>query len=89
MAFKVETQHTVAGSWNELAENLKLIPKTSQYKEMEKAYYAGAAHVMSLNSYIGSPKVSEDAGLAILTTVQAELERYFARLCQKMRHEQN
>lgn len=59
--------------WASLASALELKPETVQYKEMQKAFYAGAFVVMSALAKAGADGVSEEDGAHILESIELEL----------------
>jgi len=66
--------NTVQQAWAHFQE--KIIPKdapTIQRVEMKRAFYAGAAAVLSVNAAISEPGTSEDAGVAILNGLLQEV----------------
>lgn len=59
--------------WASLANALHLTPDSVQYREMRKAFYAGALVVMSALNRAGADGVSEEDGARILETIELEL----------------
>lgn len=59
--------------WDSLAVALHLKPDSVQYREMKKAFYAGAIVVMSALHKAGADGVSEEVGARILESIETEL----------------
>lgn len=59
--------------WASLAIALELKPETMQYREMQKAFYAGAFVVMSVLNKAGADGVSQEDGVQILDSITLEL----------------
>jgi hypothetical protein len=59
--------------WASLAIALELKPETVQYREMQKAFYAGAFVVMSALNKAGADGVNEEYGARILESMELEL----------------
>lgn len=48
-----------------------------QWQECRRAFYAGAAHLLgAITDAVGPDDVDEDAGVAVLGRVQAEIDRH-------------
>lgn len=64
--------------WRQYAE--RILPANAprvQVWECRRAYYAGAAHLFTeLTERIGPDSTSEDAGLALLTSVSDEIDAF-------------
>jgi hypothetical protein len=60
-------------NWASLAIALQLKPETVQYREMQKAFYAGAFVVMSALNKAGADGVSEEGVFRILDSMELEL----------------
>jgi hypothetical protein len=64
--------------WRQYAE--RLLPPNAprvQLWECRRAYYAGAAYLFTeLTARIGPDSASEDAGLALLTSVSDEIDAF-------------
>ncbi len=64
--------------WRQYAE--KILPANAprvQVWECRRAYYAGAAHLFTeLTARVGPDSTSEDAGLALLTSVNDEIDAF-------------
>lgn len=59
--------------WASLATALHLKPDSVQYREMRKAFYAGALVVMSALNKAGADGVSEEEGARVLESIELEL----------------
>lgn len=59
--------------WSSFADALHLKPDTVQYREMHKAFYAGAMVVMAALNKAGADEVSEEEWAHILQTIELEL----------------
>lgn len=60
-------------NWASLAIALELKPETVQYRDMQKAFYAGAFVTMSALNKAGADGVSEEDGTRILESIQLEI----------------
>lgn len=64
---------TIAAGWESLAT--QVLPKDAppiQTTESRRAFYAGATVVLAILNDISGDDISEDAGVAMLETLQAE-----------------
>jgi hypothetical protein len=57
-----------------------------QYRETRKAFYAGAVVVFGVVKAVGEPDVSEDAGEAMLQSIQDDLESFHSELKNELRN---
>ena len=74
---------TIAANWRDY-ERIVLPPDAGveQRRQTRMAFYAGASALVSITDHIGQPEVSEEAGMAILSTIQAELRAFADELKQ-------
>lgn len=72
--------NTIQEGWESFRQ--KVIPDASQVQteEMEKAFYAGASHILMLMWNVGDKEFSEDAGVNILENLHQEYEQFFKRI---------
>lgn len=79
------TMKVVETSWINLAAVLRLRPDTTQYREMRKAFFAGASVVMAAAKATGNPDFSEEAGVWIMESMDKEVEEFMASIAPKTR----
>lgn len=71
---------TVQSGWesyyNDLLKPMGVVPGTIQYKETRRAFYAGSQHFFCMT--MKAADLSEEAGEAILETLDEELQGFIA-----------
>ena len=74
---------TIQGYW--ASYEREVVPASAsevQRVETQRAFYAGAASVLTIVEGVGDERVSEDAGVAILTGLKDELGAFFTAQCE-------
>lgn len=67
----------IAREWRDF--NRRVIPPDApavQRSEMRRAFYAGVQVMMGIARGLGDPSVSEEAGVAVLEGIEAEMREF-------------
>lgn len=71
------SKRLVEAGWASYAVNvLPLDAPRIQIQECRRAFYAGAAHMLSAMANLGGDEVSEDQGVEALEAAAAEIEQH-------------
>lgn len=68
---------TIRAGWQEYVDRVLPVDVSAiQRQETRRAFYAACAHMLDIFSDIGDDDLSEDAGVAVLEGLAAEIERH-------------
>lgn len=73
--------NTIQAHWEDFRKSV--VPAEAspgQVRDMQRAFYGGAAAIMSIMSDIGTDDVSDDAGIQVLAGLEDELKRFTTRI---------
>lgn len=76
---------SIEEEWTGFAEMVipKLTPQHVQYKEMKKAFFAGAWALHNAVVEIGEPHVSEQEGIEFLEKITAEIQEFKSQIMRE------